>query len=361
MSKTIYQGKPRVAALIPAYNEARVIAKTLKALGKLVAKEDIYVVDDGSSDNTKKIARKFTGNVLVCKNHGKAHALNSGIKHFGLTKKYEYIFFMDADTEPRHDFLERAMKHFEEDPDQKIVCVIGRVKGYPINWVSKYRQWEYHISHLIHKKAQENLGSILVVPGCATVYRSFIFDILSFPSGTLTEDMDFTFLMHRSGYHKMVLEEKAVVYTQDPLNLKDFTKQCKRWYTGFWQVVRKHDVPWGGQVLDFEVAVLAIEGLYNGMIVLFFLLSIFPLALMGAISLFRIPLLVDLLIFFIPTLVWSAVVDKDYIRILYIPHFYFLRLLSSTIFLKSFFNGFLSTEQEYVWDSNRYFIEGKEA
>lgn len=346
--------KLSIAVLVPARNEAGVIASTLKALLKLVPPSSLYVVDDGSKDKTRRIAKKYTDNVLQTHNRGKAQALNFGIKHFKLTKRYRFILFMDADTQPKPDFLQVAVRHFKKDPKKQIVCVIGRIKGYGTNAISKYRQWEYQISHLVHKRAQWYLSSILVVPGCATLYRSEVFDKLQFPTGTLTEDMDFTFLMHRSGIGKMVFENKAIVYTQDPRNISDFVKQISRWYTGFWQVVRKHGVPWQGQMLDMEATMLALEGLYNGLIVIGFCGLIVPLALLGNLRILAIPLFLDLFLFFIPTLIWNSVSDKDYTRMLYIPQFYFLRFLSSIIFLKSFFVGYLSQEKDYIWDSARY-------
>lgn len=354
MTKISKMKKPSVAVLVPANNEEQVIAKTLKSLLMLVPAKNLYVVNDGSIDDTAKVAKIYTKNILSTQNRGKAHALNLGVKHFQLTKKYKYIFFMDADTRPKPDFLEKIFGHFDNDQNEEIICVVGRVKGSSANWLSKYRQWEYHISHFIHKNAQEHLGSILVTPGCATVYRSFIFDKLELPSGTLTEDMDFTFLMHRAGYNNMVFENKAIVNTIDPQNIGDFVKQLSRWYTGFWQVIRKHNIPWEGQMLDLEVCILATEGLYNGLLVIFLLCFATNLLLVGSINILIFPLLFDLFLFFIPSLVWSSISDRDYIRILYTPHFYFLRFLSSILFIKSYFDGFLSTEKEYVWNSSRY-------
>jgi cellulose synthase/poly-beta-1,6-N-acetylglucosamine synthase-like glycosyltransferase len=348
-----------VAVVVPAHNEEEVIANTLTAILKLADPTHLYVLDDGSTDKTADIAKKYTNNVLTLPNRGKARALNFGIKYFNLTKRYQYIFFMDADTQPSEDFLDKTLIHFEEDRNGEIVCVVGRVKALGSNWISKYRQWEYQISHLIHKRAQSTLKSIIVVPGCATVYRSYIFDHIEFPSGTLTEDMDFTFTMHRMGFSKMIFEEKAVVYTQDPQNLRDFTKQLIRWYSGFWQVVRKHNIPWHGQALDIEVAMLATEGLYNGLLVMLFIFSVIPLATMNRLSIFNIPLAVDFFLFFLPTVIWSSFSDKDFRRILFIPHFYFLRFLSCLIFFVSFFRGFLSTEKEYIWNSRRYVLERK--
>lgn len=345
--------KAKVAILIPAYNEAKVIGICLEAVLKLVPAKNVFVVDDGSKDNTSKIARKFTKNVLKTKNRGKAHALNVGIKNYNLTKKFEYILFMDADTKPKADYLDFALRHFSNDENKSVHCVIGRVKVAGNNWISKYRQWEYQISYLIHKRAQEYMGSILVAPGCATLYRSKVFTTEKFPAGTLTEDMDFTFQMHRKGFNKMLFENKSIVYTIDPLSLKDFIKQLNRWYTGFWQVVRKHDIPWQAQVLDLEVAMLAVEGLYNGLLVILMGLTLFNIIALGGPNVLMYPILFDLFIFFLPSIIWSIWSDKDYTRIFYIFHFYFLRFLSSIIFLRSFFYGFLSLEKEYVWDSNR--------
>ena len=346
--------KKSVAVLIPAYNEEDVLADTIRAILKLVPAEQLYIVNDGSTDATYKIARKYTGNVLTTQNQGKAHALNTGLKYFRLSKLYKYIFFMDADTQPAIDFLDKTLKHFISNEKGKVVCVVGRVKGRGDSWVSKYRQWEYQISHYVHKKAQEKINSIIVVPGCATIYNSLVFEKLNYPQGTMTEDMDFTFLLHRNNLNRMVFEDSAVVYTQDPENVKDFIKQVTRWYTGFWQVVKKHNIPWHGQLLDFEVSMLALEGLYNGMIVLTFLISFLPLAVNDGVNIFLLPFLIDLLLFFIPTLLWSSLVDKDLGRIMFIPHFYFLRILSSLIFLRSFFRGYLSLPKQYVWNSNRY-------
>lgn len=352
------KNKTKVAVLIPAHNEEKVIKKTLDAVLKMVDNSNLYIVDDGSSDKTFQIAKKYTKNILAQESRGKAIALNIGIKHFKLTTKYEFILFMDADSSPKSDFIDVSLKHFVNDKKNEVACVSGRVKGIGSSWISKYRQWEYQISYLIHKRAQQHISSILVAPGCATLYRSSVFEKLGFPTGTLTEDMDFTFLMHRKNYKKMIFDNKAIVYTIDPEKITDFSKQLSRWYTGFWQVVRKHDIPWRGQMLDLEVAMLATEGLYNGLLVCFFIFSLFSLIIYNKLSVLLVPFLFDLFLFFIPTLIWSSISDKDFSRIFFIPHFYFLRLLSSLIFLKSYFAGYLSTEKEYIWSSNRYL--GKE-
>jgi hypothetical protein len=77
-------------------------------------------------------------------------------------------------------------------------------------------------------------------------------------------------------------------------------------------------------MLDLEVAILAAEGLYNGLLVLLFILTAFIFLFLQKISLLMVPLFFDFCLFFLPTLIWSMIGDKDLARILYIPHFYFL-------------------------------------
>jgi poly-beta-1,6-N-acetyl-D-glucosamine synthase len=351
----------KIAVIVPTSNEEDVIVETLQSIMKLVNGKDLYVIDDGSKDKTIQLSKLFTSNVLSIPHSGKAGALNFGIKYYNLTKKYDYILFMDADTQPSRNFLKFSLRHFRSDSNKDIIGIVGRVKGQGVNWISKYRQWEYQISHLIHKRAQSYLKSIVVLPGCATIYRSYIFDKFRFPKGTLTEDMDFTFMLHRSGYSNFVFEAKAIVYTQDPVNLKDYIRQLLRWYTGFWQNVRKHEIPWKGQMLDLEVVILAIEGLYNSLLVILLVTSLIPIVINNQISILGIPFLIDFFLFFLPTLIWSIISDRDYSRILLAPQFYLLRFLSSLIFLRSFFSGFLSLEMAYMWNTKRYRYSAKEA
>ncbi len=350
--------KDKVAALVPAHNEQAVISKTLKSLLRQIPAADIYVVDDGSYDDSYSIAKKYTNNVLrIDKNVGKAKALNTVITHFNLVDNYEFIMFMDADTQIGQYFISRCVSHFKKDINEEVACVVGRIQGLGGTWIGKYRLWEYAIAHSVHKRAQAHMHSMLVVPGCATIYRSDIFKNVEIPDGTFTEDMDFTFLLHRSKHTRMVFENNAVVYTQDPQTLASFIKQVNRWYVGFWQAVKKHNLPWHGQNLDFEAALLATEGLFSGISTLILLVLLPVLYFNDQISILRIPFLIDLCIFFLPSLIWASIKTKDYTLILYIVHFYFIRFLTSILFLYNYFRAFLISHQKYTWDTKRFIVK----
>jgi glycosyltransferase involved in cell wall biosynthesis len=88
---------PLVSILIPAYNSEAWIADTIKsAVAQTWPRKEIIVVDDGSSDDTVRIAQRFSGDgvhVMSKKNAGAAAARNTA---FSLSKG-DYIQWLDAD------------------------------------------------------------------------------------------------------------------------------------------------------------------------------------------------------------------------------------------------------------------------
>lgn len=72
-------GQPCVSALIPAFNEARLIGKTVRAVMNIPEIMEVVVVDDASVDFTSDVAREAGARVLTLdKNMGKGNALNKG-------------------------------------------------------------------------------------------------------------------------------------------------------------------------------------------------------------------------------------------------------------------------------------------
>lgn len=348
----------KLAILIPAYNEAEVIGNTLASFLKIIKKEDIYVVNDGSKDKTALVAKKYTPNVLTVTNRGKANALNTAISKFKLTQKYKYLMPMDADTVITKDFLKYTLPILDQDKGKKICGVVGKVVGSTHSWLTTYRLWEYEISQTIHKRAQAHTNSVIVCPGCATVFRSELFKKIQIPQGTLTEDMDLTFLINRNKLGKIEFCSKAIVVTQDPQSLREFIKQIYRWYTGFWQCLIKHNIPWGGQALDIEVALLALEGLFNGLLVLSLILLL-PLTILNKPSMLLIPASVDLFAFLLPTMMLTSIRHRIMKIYFYIPHFYFMRLISSVVFFISFLKIVLGHDAraKKSWNTRRYLIK----
>ncbi|MGZ4780194.1 MAG: glycosyltransferase, partial [Thermoanaerobaculia bacterium] len=122
---TSYQ--PPVSVVIAAFNEEKVISRTIEAV--LVSNYpslEVIVVDDGSADDTAgEVLRRFSDrtNVRVMRqeNAGKAAALNRGIA----TATGEIIIALDADTIFRPDTIEKLVRRFS---NPTVGAVAGNVK-----------------------------------------------------------------------------------------------------------------------------------------------------------------------------------------------------------------------------------------
>ncbi|KJS22476.1 MAG: hypothetical protein VR72_05355 [Clostridiaceae bacterium BRH_c20a] len=84
----------RVTALIPAYNEEKNIALTIKTLQTISEIKQIVVIDDGSTDRTDQISKEMGIEVVrIGENKGKGNALNIGASYV----KEDYVALVDAD------------------------------------------------------------------------------------------------------------------------------------------------------------------------------------------------------------------------------------------------------------------------
>ncbi|HEY8418688.1 MAG TPA: glycosyltransferase family 2 protein [Limnochordales bacterium] len=84
----------KVAAVIPAYNEARHIARVLRRVVRSTAVQEVIVVCDGCEDNTAAVARRFPVRVVeLPENVGKGGAMMAGVRQTDAP----VILFLDAD------------------------------------------------------------------------------------------------------------------------------------------------------------------------------------------------------------------------------------------------------------------------
>lgn len=253
----------QVAVLVPAHNESLVIADTITSLLKIINKENIFIVSDGSTDDTVKIAKSFGVHVLdQFPGKGKAGALESCIKHFRITNKYKAVLLVDADTRLKEDYLTKALPFFK---DSKVVAVAGYAQTIwnpqKLNDHQKlmvlYRDRVYFLNQIFLKFGQTwrytNVTSI--IPGFASIYRTSVLPYINMnPEGLVIEDFNMTFEVHHKNLGLIAHHPSIVAYTQDPDNLQDYFKQIRRWHLGLWQTIKLHGL-WKGK---FSVALLVL-------------------------------------------------------------------------------------------------------
>ncbi|MDH3619213.1 MAG: glycosyltransferase family 2 protein, partial [Nitrosopumilus sp.] len=189
---------PRVSVIIPAYNEEKVIKKTLESMIEThYPRKEIIFVDDGSTDNTLEIARQFKNQITVLKkdNGGKASALNYALVY----AKGEIIVVVDADTIIGRNSLREIVKGFEIDED--VAAVAGNIKvRNRVNWITKCQALEYLIGIQVIRRAFDAFGSITVVPGALGAFKkSFVSDTGAYEKETIVEDFDQTIKLLKAG------------------------------------------------------------------------------------------------------------------------------------------------------------------
>ena len=241
--------QPEVAVLIPAYNEEKVIERTVRAvLESNYPNLRVIVIDDGSGDKTLEVARKAfaaeeaSGRVLILTkpNSGKAAALNLGLEHL---RDEEIFISIDADTVIARGAISRLVPHFL---DPTVGAVAGNAKvGNRINLWTRWQALEYITSQNFERRALNTLGAVSVVPGAIGAWRtSAVHEAGGFHTDTVAEDADLTMALLERGY-RVQYEDLALAYTEAPVNANGLMRQRFRWSFGILQSVWKHRAAFG--------------------------------------------------------------------------------------------------------------------
>jgi cellulose synthase/poly-beta-1,6-N-acetylglucosamine synthase-like glycosyltransferase/peptidoglycan/xylan/chitin deacetylase (PgdA/CDA1 family)/spore germination protein YaaH len=235
--------QPRVAVLIPAYNEEKVIVRTIRSVMMSNYKNiRIIVIDDGSKDRTYDMAREAypadiaSGRltVLTKENGGKADALN-----FALERIDEELYVgIDADGVIAHDAITNLVPHFA---NPKIGAVAGNAKvGNRVNLWTRWQALEYITSQNFERRALDLFDVVMVVPGAIGAWRTApVKTGGGYHSNTVAEDADLTMNLLEQGY-SVIYEDQALAFTEAPVNADGLIRQRFRWSFGILQAIFKH-------------------------------------------------------------------------------------------------------------------------
>jgi biofilm PGA synthesis N-glycosyltransferase PgaC len=258
-----------LCVVIPAYNEELLVGRCVSSvLAAGVSASQIYVIDDDSTDRTPAVLSEFAGiNVLHnTQRLGKCRSLQRLAAHYFLQERYEFMALLDADSHVPASYFDAVLGKFTENPENVLVCGTPRAERH--NWITAFRAAEYVLSAAVFRSGQSAMGTITVAPGCASTYRTSLLSHLDWGGGTLVEDMDLTVQVHRKRLGRVAFAPDAVALTQDPQTIRGYVGQITRWYSGTWQVMRLHRLPFGGQRIDAEFALLVGEGLLYSLLML---------------------------------------------------------------------------------------------
>lgn len=112
----------KVSVIIPAYNAAPYLSEAVESVFRQTFSDfEALVIDDGSTDETPRIAERFRPRLAYCRteHQGRAAARNEGLRR----ARGEYVAFLDADDVWEPDRLERGVRLLDQRPE------IGLVHG----------------------------------------------------------------------------------------------------------------------------------------------------------------------------------------------------------------------------------------
>lgn len=224
---------PSVTIVVPAWNESTTIEGTINSLLELDYPKDLlqfYIIDDGSTDDTLEVARRFEVNpqvhVFTKENGGKHTALNFAIAH----STSDLIGCLDADSFVDQRALQEIIPYFD---NEVVMAVTPSVQIHkPDNILRKLQATEYMIGEFT-RKVFSRINGLYVTPGPFSIYRKNIFEkIGGFVHAYGTEDMEMALRM-QANRMKIENAHTAFVYTVAPRTPRALYKQRVRWVSGF--------------------------------------------------------------------------------------------------------------------------------
>jgi len=234
---------PNCTIIVPAYNEGKLVWKTLISLAESNYPEEkiqLISIDDGSKDDTwewMKKAKEQLGDRLAIyqqpENKGKRHALYRG---FHLATGDVFIT-VDSDSIVKKDTLRNMASPFVNNDECGAVAGNVRVLNNKKALIPKMLNVSFAFSFEFVRSAQSVLGSVLCTPGALAAYRKdavlnclpeWINQTFNGQPSDIGEDRAMTNMILKQGY-KVLFQRNAFVYTNIPERYKNLYKMFIRW------------------------------------------------------------------------------------------------------------------------------------
>lgn len=222
----------RVSVVVPARNAATTVAACLQAL---VAQEgqdagyEVILVDDGSTDDTREITKKFSSVRLISSDHrGPASARNLGVQ----SAAGDIVLFTDADCAPAPNWLSAMTAPFVA-AQEPVAGAKGVYRTHQHEIMARFVQLEYEEKY----ERMARAPSIDFIDTYSAAYRRDIFLANggfdeAFPSASV-EDQDFSFRLAEKGY-RMVFVPEAWVYHRHVTSVAAYVR--RKFRIGYWKV-----------------------------------------------------------------------------------------------------------------------------
>lgn len=234
---------PVLTVIVPAYNEGKLVWKTLHSLAGSHYPEhkvQIISIDDGSQDDTwawmQKAKRELGDRLSIFqqpKNRGKRHALYRGFK----LGTGDVFVTVDSDSIVKTDTLRNLVSPFTVDSKCGAVAGNVRVLNNEKAMIPRMLNVSFAFSFEFIRSAQSQLGSVLCTPGGLAAYRrdavlncleDWMHQTFMGKTTDIGEDRAMTNMILKQGMH-VRFQSNAVVLTNIPERYKNLYKMFIRW------------------------------------------------------------------------------------------------------------------------------------
>jgi len=220
--------KLEVSIIIPNYNGYELLEKILPLVinTKKYKKNnigEIVVVDDASTDKSVEFLRNLKEIKLIKHkiNRGFAASVNTGVR----SVKSELVCLINSDVIPENNFLEKTLKHFEDD---KVFGVSLHEEGYG------YAAGKFENGFIIHKslRASKDSKETFWISGGSGIFRRSIWMKLGGFNEKLFkfywEDIDLSYRALKRDYVLLWEPEAKVFHKHETTIFKTFSKNKLR-------------------------------------------------------------------------------------------------------------------------------------
>ncbi|GAB3195607.1 glycosyltransferase involved in cell wall biosynthesis [Pontibacter aydingkolensis] len=201
---------PSISVIVPCHNQAQFLTEALESLLlQTYPNWECIIVNDGSKDNTEEVALHYTSidkrfQYLYSSNKGVSLARNSGID----LAKGEFILPLDADDKISSNYLELALKAFDENPGLKLVYGEAEFFG---DLTCKWDLPSYSYFSLLHMN----------IIYCSAIFRKNDFKLVGKYSSEMVhglEDWDLWLRLLKPGSKVLKLNEVVFFYRKKSIS-----------------------------------------------------------------------------------------------------------------------------------------------
>jgi len=193
--------QPLVSVIIPCYNHGEYLNTAIESiLTQSYPHVEIFIVDDGSTDNTKLVAEKFTTvNYIYQSNQGLSAARNAGIDKC----KGQFVVFLDADDWLLADAIKINLAYFKQDPD------VAFVSGAHVKVIESRNLIEEKKIIVDDNHYQRLLMGNFIAMHAVVMYQRWVFNQFHFDTGLFAlEDYDMYLKITRK--HKVIHHQQII-------------------------------------------------------------------------------------------------------------------------------------------------------